>query len=685
LAVADTDLSHELDEERRLLEIARDCLTRMRERTEQITDTARDELTAFALGRTKAQRIAALTIPPDVPLFFGRLDLDAGSAQAGSAQAGSAQAGEAVHVGRRHIRDDEGDPVVVDWRAPLAVPFYRASPTAPLGVRRRRRFGFRGGQLTSFEDEPLAAGTATAGTSELLLAEIERPRVGPMRDVVATIQPDQDELVRSPLERSLCVQGAPGTGKTAVGLHRAAYLLYTYRERLNRSGVLVIGPNAAFLRYIAGVLPALGEVAVTQLTVAELTAMVPVRGVDEPAVAALKGDPRLATVLANAATLLTTEPTTSLVVPLGARRYRIGSYDLRAELTALRDDPALRYGTGRDRLGMVLAHRVRRLAEEEGASPSDAATERLARTGPIRAFVDHHWPALDPLLLLSRLYLAPDVLAAAAEGVLSAAEQDLLRWPAPPRSLKLAPWTAADTVLLDELAGMLERPASYGHIVLDEAQDLSPMQYRAVGRRCPTGSVTALGDLAQGTAPWAARDWDSAMAGLGKPGAAIAYLTTGYRVPGEVMALANRLLPHLDVAVPPGRALRSDRGTLAVRPVPAAPGALAAAVLAAIEGTAEGSIGVITPDASAAGLAAALTAAGVALTPPEHPEAAERVSVLAAGTCKGLEFDHVILVEPAAIAAGGIPGLRLLYVALTRAVSQLTVLHQQPLPAQLLR
>ena len=669
MAVAGTDLSRELDEERQLLSTARRCLVQMRDRAEQITNTARDELTAWALGRTKAERIAALTIPADVPLFFGRLDPDD-------------QGAEVVHVGRRHIRDEQGDPVVVDWRAPIAVPFYRASPSAPLGVRRRRRFGFRAGQLTSFEDELLAPG-ADAGTSALLLAEIERPRVGPMRDVVATIQPDQDELVRAPLEQSLCVQGAPGTGKTAVGLHRAAYLLYTYRERLHRAGVLVVGPNAAFLRYIAGVLPALGEVAVTQLTVAELTATVPVRGADGPAAAALKGDARLAAVLARALELLITEPGTSLVVPMGARRYRIGSHDLRAELAAVRDDPAIRFATGRDRLAMVLAQRVRRMAEEEGVSPTDRTVERLARTGPVRAFVDAHWPALQPAALLARLYQEPEFLAAAADGVLTAAEQDLLRWPAAPRSLGRAPWTAADTVLLDELADQVERPASFGHIVLDEAQDLSPMQYRAVARRCPTGSVTALGDLAQGTAPWSARDWVGALAALGKPEAAVTYLTTGYRVPGEVLALANRLLPHLAVSVPPGRALRAGRGAVTVRPVRGGPDELTTAVLGAIDGSAEGSIGVIAPDAATADLAAALAAAGVATTPPDHPEAVERVSVLPASTCKGLEFDHVILVEPAAIAAGSTPGLRLLYVALTRAVSQLTVLHQDPLPPEL--
>jgi DNA helicase IV len=662
LVRTDADLSHELDEERDVLRTARACLVQMRERAEQITgEGIRDELTAWALGRTKAERIAALTIPPEVPLFFGRLDLDAA---------------ETVHVGRRHIRDTAGDPVVVDWRAPLAVPFYRASPAEPLGVLRRRRFGFRAGELTSFEDEALTAGDRP-GTSRLLLEEIERPRVGPMRDVVATIQPDQDLLVRAPLEQSLCVQGAPGTGKTAVGLHRAAYLLYTYRERLLRTGVLVVGPNAAFLRYIAGVLPALGEVTVTQLTVAELTAGAPVRGVDEPAAATLKGDARMATVLANALDALISEPAATLVVPFGAHRYRISAYDLLDEVVALRSDPALRFGTGRDRLAMVLAHRVRRMAEEEGISPTDRATERLARGGPIRAFVDEHWPALSPTGLLSRLYQEPEFLARVARGVLGPDEQELLHWPVAPRTVRQARWSAADTVLLDELGAELERPATFGHIVLDEAQDLSPMQYRAVARRCPTGSITALGDLAQGTAPWSARDWDSVLAALGKPAAAVSYLTTGYRVPAEVMTLANRLLPHLGVAVPPGVALRTGRGAVAIRPGPPVPN-----ILAAIEAAAEGSIGVVAPDEVSAALAHEL-ARHLPIAPADHPEAAERVTVLPAASRKGLEFDHVILVEPAAIAAEPTTGLRQLYVALTRAVTTLTIVHERPLPAEL--
>jgi hypothetical protein len=513
-----------------------------------------------------------------------------------------------------------------------------------------------------------------------------------MRDIVATIQPDQDLLVRSALEQSLCVQGAPGTGKTAVGLHRAAYLLYTYRERLRRAGVLIVGPNTAFLRYTAAVLPALGELAVTQCTVAELTGnpATPVRAVEPPAVATLKGDARMAAVLARAVDLTVVPPQGTLLVPFGSRRYRMGSAVLQAQIAELRGEAGLRFGTARQRLAMALAQRVRRMAEDGGLTPTDQATERLARSAPIRAFVDGHWPALRPAALLSRLYLDGDFLAAAADGLLDADEQAVLRWPAPPRTARSAPWTAVDTVLLDELAAHVDRPDSYGHVVLDEAQDISPMQCRAVGRRCPTGSLTVLGDLAQGTAPWAARDWATVLAHLGKPDAALTYLTTGYRVPGEVLELANRLLPHLAVSVPAGRALRTGRDALAVRAVPGRPeepgpagAGLGAAVLAAVRASGDGSVGVIAADAMASELAAALVAAGIPVAPADHPEAAERVTVIPASLCKGLEFDHVVLVEPAAIVAGEPLGLRRLYVALTRAVSRLTVLHDRPLPPEL--
>src|SRR3982751_4375159 len=237
-------------------------------------EVAGDPYGAEALGRTLSRRVAELADDPTTPLFFGRLDIE----------------DENYYVGRGTSPAAAAEPLVLDWRAPLSRSFYRASVRDPQGVSTRRRFGFVKGELTSFEDEHLDRGEELGTKSRILTAEIERPRVGPMRDIVATIQPEQDELVRADLADTICVQGAPGTGKTAVGLHRAAYLLYLHRERLKRSGVLIVGPNTAFLHYIGSVLPALGELDVKQSTVDDLVDTVPVRAVDTPAAAAVKHD-----------------------------------------------------------------------------------------------------------------------------------------------------------------------------------------------------------------------------------------------------------------------------------------------------------------------------------------------------------------------------------------------------------
>ena len=291
----DAELDSELDAERTHLAASRAALRRMREHAEALFATgdgvAGDAYSAETLGRTLSRRMAELADNPDTPLFFGRLDFGTGDRD---------HAGHRYHVGRRHVTDAAGEPMVLDWRAPVSRSFYRASASDPQGVAVRRRFGFVRGRLTSFEDEHLDRGEELGTASRILTAEIERPRVGPMRDIVATIQPEQDELVRADLDESICVQGAPGTGKTAVGLHRAAYLLYLHRERLKRAGVLIVGPNRAFLHYIASVLPALGELDVHQATVDDLVTRVPVRAVDPPEVAAAKQDARMATVLADA-------------------------------------------------------------------------------------------------------------------------------------------------------------------------------------------------------------------------------------------------------------------------------------------------------------------------------------------------------------------------------------------------
>jgi DNA helicase IV len=646
--------------ERSHLDLARRCLDAMRASAEGIADYGVDELASQSLGRLRTRRLEALAADPDAPPFFGRTDRDNG---------------ETFHIGRRHVRDASGDPVVIDWRAPISQAFYRASPSERMGVGLRRRFGFHDGLLSSYEDEHLDRGEALGLRSDLLREEIERPRVGPMRDIVATIQPDQDDLVRADLDTSLCIQGAPGTGKTAVGLHRAAYLLYTYPARLRRSGVLVVGPNRAFLHYIAQVLPALGEGGIEQATVDDLVAHVPVTGAEPAGTAVLKGDARMADVLRRAVFSHVNRPADDVVAVIGTRRYRIPEHRLRRYVDdARRAD--VRWSVVRDRLRQQLAEDVRRQREDVGGAPSDAETARIARSPAVREFVDSVWPALDASKLLARLYADADFLLRCSRTTLTDDERTLLLRPRPARTPR---WTPADAVLIDELAALLDGAPSYVHVVVDEAQDLSPMQCRAVARRCPLGSVTVLGDLAQATTPWAPGSWAVTLAHLGHDGASIRPLTAGYRVPGEVLEVANRLLPHVAADVPPATSVRQGTDALRYAPTPR----LVETVRDYLD--IEGSVGVIVADARAVQILDQLRAAGIAaerLDDEDDP----RVAVVPASSAKGLEFDSVVLVEPAQIvdAEPTRPGgLRRLYVTLTRAVSRLTIVHDEPLPAEL--
>jgi DNA helicase IV len=666
-----SELDDELISERRHLSQSRAALGRMRGRAESLfasgADIAGDAYSAETLGRTLSRRVAELADDPDTPLFFGKLDIER----------------TAYHIGRRHVTDDSGEPMVLDWRAPLSQSFYRASVRDPQGVATRRRFGFVKGELTSFEDEHLDRGEELGTKSRILTAEIERPRVGPMRDIVATIQPEQDELVRADLEDSICVQGAPGTGKTAVGLHRAAYLLYVHRERLRRSGVLIVGPNTAFLSYISAVLPALGEVEVQQATVDDLIARALVRGHDAEAAALLKHDPRMAAVLRKALWSRLGKPVEPIMVSDGSYRWRIDPGPLRRIVDEARREE-LPYAVGRERVRARVVALLQRQSEyRTGNSPNEGWLRRMGKIPPVRDFLDNAWPALTPEGLVVALLSDAELLATAADGILTEAEQALLRWPKAPRTVKAAKFSAADLVLIDEAAGLLEREQSFGHVVVDEAQDLSPMQARAIARRSEHGSITLLGDLAQGTAPWAAADWRDTLRHLGKPDAVVVPLTVGFRVPAVVVALANRLLPALGVDVPEAVSLRRD-GDLSVVGVPS-PAEVDAAML--VEVTAalehEGSVAVIAADAAVDRLRAHLAAAGLPAATPDDVDSEARVTVVPATIVKGLEYDHVVVVEPAQIVAAEPRGLHRLYVVLTRAVSRLSVVHAEPLPAPL--
>jgi DNA helicase IV len=714
-------LGEELRAEQRMLEHARRCLASMRRRTAAVRAAGGDEIATESLAWQLARRVEALTDDDRTALFFGRLDYDLTA---------GGLAGERFYIGRRHVMDDDGDPVVIDWRAAVARPFYRASPARRYGVRLRRRFGFQtiprgdaGGDapapaparatLTSIQDEPLTILDEAAGRDaarRVLVAEIERPRIGPMRDIVATIQPEQDDLIRAPLGSTICIQGGPGTGKTAVGLHRAAFLLYEHAERLDRSGVLVIGPSAAYLAFIRDVLPGLGEVRVVQQTLAGLVERPvgrPARGragraaaraagheagrlavtaTDTVAAAAVKGDVRMARVVRRAAFSHVAFPSEPLTLRYGQHAVELSAAALRSRVATLLDGD-LRYASGRAQLRDWAVERCQRRLEESAVlTPYDTPrdVERgLGRDPALRAFLDRTWPELDPVRLVYRLLTDATFLAAAAEGILDHHEQELARWPRRPRGLRHAAWSLADAFLVDEAVDVVSGTRAYGHVVADEAQDFSPMQLRAIGRRCRFGSATLLGDLAQATTPWSATAWEAALTHLGRPAAGIEQLPRAFRAPGEVLDFANRLLPEIAPAVEPAVSVRSVPGALRVTAVPgeALAGAWLAAVRAAL--AEEGSVGLIAADAAVPAVRAELDRCGVRFQPVERFDPATRLALVPASAAKGLEFDQVVLVEPAEIAGDGILGLRLLYIALTRAVVRLQIVHSAPLPAAL--
>ncbi|WP_442811800.1 HelD family protein [Streptomyces sp. NBC_01288] len=667
--------------ERSHLASSRSALRAMREDVESldIKDVTANWVNAAVLSRQIDDRIKALADLSDTPLFFGRLNYlhSPGADQAEGAE------GEQFYIGRRHVHDADGDPMVIDWRAPVSQPFYRASKKDPLDISLRRRFGYTGGDLTAYEDEHLMDPAEAAATSKLLQQEIERPRVGPMRDIVATIQPEQDEIVRSGLGGTVCVQGGPGTGKTAVGLHRVAYLLYAHRERLARTGTLVIGPNKSFLHYIEQVLPALGELTVRQGTVDDLVAHVEVSGTDEAPAAVIKGDARMAEVLRRAIYSHVTIPTEPVMVVRGSRRWRVPAYELEAIVRELLDRD-IRYGAAREALPQRIAHVVLVQMERSGEAPDDRVQDAVARNTAVKAAVKAVWPPVEPAKLVLRLLTDADFLAAHADGILDEDEQKTILWAKAVRSVKAAKWSSPDAVLIDEATDLVQRTHSLGHVVIDEAQDLSPMQYRAVGRRCTTGSATVLGDLAQGTTPWATRSWDEALAHLGKSDGVIEELTAGFRVPTDVITYASRLLPHIAPGLTPVASVRENPGFFDLRET-VDTGEVVAACEELLRN--EGSTGLIAADARIPVLAEALTAAGIGyIDPGEETTVETRLTLVPASLAKGLEYDYVVLDEPQAVVDGEPDertGLRRLYVSLTRAVSGLIVTHTAPLPPQL--
>lgn len=659
------------------------CLVAMRDTTRAATDAAAaagaaGEVDSTIAGAHLAQRLRGLD--PDVGgLVFGRIDEESGAAW---------------HVGRRHVEDTAGDPVVVDWRAPVSVPFYRATPIDPLDLRRRRRFLLDGKEVEDifdevFDDPDLGGEVRAAGIPDPLLAELERTRTGAMRDIVATIAGEQDAVIRADIDACLVVQGGPGTGKTAVGLHRAAYLLYEHRERLDRDGMLVVGPNPLFLRYIAQVLPSLGEFAARQTTLDRLVAGVVGGRVgpdDPPARARVLGDARMAEVVSRGLLAMRRRPTDDLVLTTQWGRVRI-TVD---EIAAVLDDIARRgvpwsIGRAAIRTQLVGLAVSRHRARQPDDAVADGFEAAIRSSADLRQGLTRWWPNTSGPALVRRLLTSRAALRRAAEGLLSGEEQELMSRRAAAR-LDDERWTPAELTVVDEAVALVDGVArTYGHVVVDEAQDLSPMALRALGRRCPTASLTVLGDLAQATAPAATGSWEAALAHLGSPATtSVEELSVGYRVPAAVMDLANRLLPRVAPDLRPAVSVRT--GGRAPRVVAAAD--LAATAAAEVASLADdwGSVGVVVPTGLADVVMAALGTAGVDVGRGARAVTGTAVSLVSPPEAKGLEFDAVAVVEPDAFADDAIDERsagRLLYIALTRAVQELVIVHAAPLPAEL--
>ena len=635
----------------------------MRERVLRATDAAATEFAADALDAWSARTLESYA-DAERGICFGRLDLEESPAAP-------------LYVGRRWVHDGDHDVVVVNWQAPAAQRFYTATPVEPQRVSRRRRFRLDERRVTEIFDEVLG-GTLDdepAPLGDFLLEELQRSREENMRDIVATIQADQYRLITSGLDGVLVVQGGPGTGKTAVGLHRASWLLYTHRRRLAREGVLVVGPNRTFIDYVSQVLPSLGETSVVQRAVGDLRDGTEPEGRDSPEAERVKGDVRMGEVLRRAVELQLRAPDEQLAGFLDGTEIRVYPERI-AQLVAEARGESPRFDAGRERLRMKL---LRAFYEGYGRKLGLAATrsfdeiERgLRRGGYLQRFIDRIWPALDPDRLLGRILTDAACLAEAAARVLAEDEQRaLLR---PKRDARR--WSESDVPLLDELDDLCTgRTRSFGHVIVDEAQDLTPMQLRMIARRAPSGSLTVLGDIAQATGPFAYDRWEEPLRQLAVDGEVeVEELVLAYRVPSEIMALALPLLPRI---APGARAPESYRpGGRTPRFLEVEPASVArvTAQEAVLLDAGEGTVAVIAPAALADGIREILGQAAV-----------DWLAVLAPREAKGLEFDHVVVVEPTLVVedAPGVQGLRHLYVALTRATQTLTVVHARPLPEEL--
>jgi DNA helicase IV len=690
------------------------------------THQARSERDAFA--RLYEDRIAQLGEVED-RLAFGRLDLLGG-----------------VHryIGRIGLRDAELQPLLLDWRVPQASAFYQATAATPLGARARRHLITEGRNVVRIEDEVFDSALLTDDSTELqgegaLLAALRAERTGRMTDIVATIQSEQDRIIRSEIAGVLVVQGGPGTGKTAVALHRAAYLLYSHRDRLRSSGVLIVGPSPSFLQYIEAVLPSLGETGVVLASVGELYPRVETTIEDAPEVAALKGRAELADLIARAVRSRQIVPTEPQVLDVLGEKITLEPSVVQNAMQAAqrthKPHNVARQQFQKSVLGSLTSQLAAQL-RSHGSTIDDAdmgwLREDLRGAQDVRVALNTAWLPLSPEKLIQDLYARPNWLASITPSW-TPAQRALLRRD------RDAPFTVSDVPLLDEAAELLgefdvvndsqrreakaqfkrdvknaeqaiknmgveglvnaedlaanftetagrgttaeraaaDREWTYGHIVVDEAQELSPMQWRLLRRRCPLRSFTIVGDVAQASAAAAAPDWATALTAL-TTAFRLEELTVNYRTPAQITEAAEVMALEHGLAVTKSRAVRDSEWPVDEVVVDAED--LLAAVVDVVDedreieaqrGDVRGTLAVIAParivDAQYAELAARFGAsvgrAARGLT--------RAIAVLTPQEAKGLEFDSVVIVEPNEIIASSSRGVGALYVAMTRPTQRL--------------
>jgi DNA helicase IV len=700
----------ELADEQRFIDHAYECLEQTRNDAWQIremneastggTFQARYERNAF--DEVLVGRLTQLDLG-DAALVFGRIDR----------LTESPEIFESFHIGRIAVADSNREPVVVDWRAPVAEPFYRATGRESMGLARRRHFAVQGRELLGIEDELFGAGHLGVGHDDgldgetasgapklrgysTLLTVLSRGRTGQLGDIVATIQAEQDEIIRSSQQGVLVVEGGPGTGKTVVALHRAAYLLYTYRFPLEDQGVLVVGPNRVFLRYIERVLPSLGEAGVEQVVLADLVRGHSFSAKDSENVARIKGDLRMAKIVANSVRDRERALRNDVEIGFGAGYLRLTSIE---SATIVRE-ARRRFRRHNAAHHWVETEIVTAMIASSHNQELDLETTRdmLRDLKEFQAVINYMWPVLTPAELLHDLYSSKALMRLAAQKVCTPAEYESMYRPRA-ESLADAKFSDADVAVLDEALAVLgPRPRrsgrineadeirTYGHVVIDEVQDLSPMQLRMISRRSLNGSMTIVGDIAQATSAHAPASWQEVLAHLPKKNPSrVIGLTVGYRIPKQIMDLATRVM----LAAAPNQV-----APVSVREGDQAPKFIKCAGTEVIsklideaknlvEELSDGNVAIVCPDDMTENICRALDNAKVVYGRAGAAGIEYGLTVVPVSVVKGLELDGVV-VEPGKIVAAQTHGLRALYVALTRSTRRLSVVHSEPLPDSLI-